>query len=357
MIEIGASHAGPWHQRKRVDEVTDCPKGPTLAKPSIDPNVESYRKEVAELLDDTIAHVARSEYRRLFQKHARDKCRGKMCEALDALLGLGQGTPPDYTDEWVTLGYLTWYQPRQINLVASICAHHPHLSPSSGRLLVVDVGCGVFATAIGMAIGFAMRDVDVPIMIHGIDPSDTMKRTGKKLLLALKKAIPGRSAILSDLRRILCTTSIKCDFTTLYDYLTFPHLPSFSSYDATWLTVIHAAYDCIESDYNATTLRCHVNLLEKEANPQHKIVTGIDAEAVKRVAGRKRATPRDITNCILLKEWCPRITSLRKCIADDLELDDKRLLYKRVTWDPSPSKAKICIFVDDMPYEIDPTTI
>ena len=312
-----------------------------------------------ELLDATIAAVAKREYDRLVQTHERDQCCHKMCKALEDLLSLGRGTPPDYADEWLALAYLTWYQPRQINLVASICFGRK-LSSSSGNFLVVDVGCGAFATLIGMAIGLAMRGVDVPgeIVIHGVDPSDTMKRMGKELLCELKRRLSEHTS-LDKLARLLSRTSIEYNFTTLEDYLTTPNLPSLCSYDTIWLAIIHAAYNHREEEYRATTLRNHVdeleNIIRKEkADLQHTIVTGMDRWPVKHVAGGGNGQTKDFTYHGSFEGKCSKITSLRKFMADDLALDDKRLLYNPVKWDLPLQKAKTAIFVDGTRYEIKP---
>ncbi len=362
--------------------MTDCPKGASPAEFSIE------RKEIKELLDATIAAVATREYHRL-QTHERDgdQCCRKMCKALEDLLALGKGTPPDYTDEWLALAYLTWYQPRQINLVASICLHRK-LSPSSGKFLVVDVGCGAFATLIGMAIGLAMRGVDIPgeIVIHGVDPSETMKRMGKELLCELKRRTFEIGSNLGKLARLLDRTSIEYNFTTLEDYLTTPNLPSFSSYGTIWLTITHAAYDHREEEYGAGTLKNHVDKLKEQirkervdADLQHTtIVTGMDGAPVEHVAGGGNGQTKDFTDCDLFKGNCSKITSLRRDMADalfpcfdDLALDDKRrkykkLLWKTVKWDLSSREAKIDrkiaktaifvdrTFVDRTRYEIKP---
>ena len=75
---------------------------------------------VAQVLDKVIATVAEQEFNRL--------CRGlndvqvaeqvaKVLDEMDKLRGRGS---PDYNNEWGALFYITWYQPRQINVALTI---------------------------------------------------------------------------------------------------------------------------------------------------------------------------------------------------------------------------------------------
>ena len=67
------------------------------------------------LLEGAILEVAKSEYARLSAGLAPHQVATRVGDALESLGGLRRGVAPAY-DEWDALFYLTWYQPRQINL-------------------------------------------------------------------------------------------------------------------------------------------------------------------------------------------------------------------------------------------------
>lgn len=246
-----------------------------------------------------------------------------------------------------------------------------HLSQPPGRFLVVDVGCGSFATFFGMAIAFAMTDNDAPLVFHCIDPSKNMKTIGNELLSRMCSLLKNKSnkhGHLSNLLRILRDSSITYEFSSLtqyWDRYTEAHVESTTSYDDIWLTAIHTAYDEGDPRYNAKTLAENIRQSERELAPKHTqtIITGMDGDPVKRIAGSPPSAgpPRDITDHIVFKGPCREIMTLRHEIADEIaeHLDDKhkRLLCKQPKWDPTPSKAKILIWICKTPYQIDPNKI
>ena len=73
------------------------------------------------LLERAILRVAEIEYRRLSSGLAPEQAAARVEAALEAMAGLRDGVPPDY-NEWDALFYLTWYQPRQINLTQLVAS-------------------------------------------------------------------------------------------------------------------------------------------------------------------------------------------------------------------------------------------
>ncbi len=217
---------------------------------------------VADLIDDAIAMLACKMYRGMSKGLSRRCNVRKVSEALDALGGLRDGKPPCYDDECVALFYLTWYQPRQINFVASICGADDDNAPKyPTRLLVIDVNCGAFATLIGTVAHYAMRGIDASIVVHGIDPSNTMKTMGKELVDTLcLLSCSEYDGELAAFHRILSHSSICC-YESLDDYLTSPNRKDVRRYDDHFvrLTAIHAVYE-----QNAKEMREHLDELKND---------------------------------------------------------------------------------------------
>ena len=94
-----------------------------------------------DVLDRAIKEVAEREYQRLSRGLSCGDVAGRVDKALDSLGKLQKREEPDYDCEWVALFYLTWYQPRQINLVYSYLDCRKVELPE--RLQVVDLGCGL----------------------------------------------------------------------------------------------------------------------------------------------------------------------------------------------------------------------
>ena len=69
-----------------------------------------------EAIDGAITKVAETESQRLSAGMGEDALTNKVHATLDSFRGLRRGIPPDYSDPWVALFYLTWFQPGQIQL-------------------------------------------------------------------------------------------------------------------------------------------------------------------------------------------------------------------------------------------------
>ena len=108
------------------------------------------------VLDEAIAAVAEQEFNRLRRITNDDvQLAENVNAALDSLAKLQYGVKPEY-NEWDALFYLTWYQPRQINLALTIL---PGLYEDARTdlganfsLHIIDVGYGALAIQFAMAI-------------------------------------------------------------------------------------------------------------------------------------------------------------------------------------------------------------
>lgn len=138
---------------------------------------------VAKALDETIAAVAESELMRLSNGLSQFQVAMKVENALKELEKLQDGEIPNYSDEWVALFYLTWYQSSHINLTYSIIKESRVFL--NDRLHVVDFGCGALAMQFGLTLAAvdAMEQDQLltEIRIDSIDTSESMINIGRNV--------------------------------------------------------------------------------------------------------------------------------------------------------------------------------
>lgn len=126
-------------------------------------NQREYLGAVAKALDSALVKAAEDEYRRLSKELNGDRFEiAKAVEkALLELLKLLRGKMPCYDNEWVPLLYSTWYQPSHVNLAYSMIdamvkkRGWDGALTKSGKLHVVDFGCGTLAMQFGVALAAA----------------------------------------------------------------------------------------------------------------------------------------------------------------------------------------------------------
>ena len=143
---------------------------------------EQTKQSVTSVLDKTIAFVAASEFNRLSRGLSQFQIAMKVESALKELEKLQDGEIPNYSDEWVALFYLTWYQPSHINLTCSII--EATTAFLNDELHVVDFGCGALAMQFGLALAAAGAIKQglllSEIRIDSIDTSEPMINIGKR---------------------------------------------------------------------------------------------------------------------------------------------------------------------------------
>ena len=154
------------------------------------------QESVQEALENSIKSVANEEYRRLSRGLSLAEKANKIEWALKELEKLQFGKIPDYSDEWVALLYLTWYQPSHINLAYSLIEESG--SPIDDKIHIVDFGCGALAMHSGVALATSDAIEDgasfTRIRIDSIDSSRTMIRIGKKVWKRFKEELPMTSS-------------------------------------------------------------------------------------------------------------------------------------------------------------------
>ena len=149
---------------------------------------------VCQSLDEAIASLAEDEFSRL-RRLPRDKtpeeCLKCVTQALESLKGLQTSKMPKHNyNAWVALFYVTWYQPRQINIALNILrSRHFHFF-SKNPFGIVDFGCGAWAVQFAVATAIAEKQfVGSKIAVQGIDPSDPMRMLGEKLWSKFRKIV------------------------------------------------------------------------------------------------------------------------------------------------------------------------
>ena len=144
------------------------------------------QQAVTEALSEAIVQVARNEFVRLSRGLEHDQKSECVEDALRQLRDLGRGIMPNYDNRWVALFYLTWYQPRQINIAYRIVKRYLQESSldRSNELFIIDFGCGALAMQFGVSLAFAdiaqLGKSTPKIKILSIDSSGDMIRIGRR---------------------------------------------------------------------------------------------------------------------------------------------------------------------------------
>lgn len=130
---------------------------------------------VAAALSDAIVGEAESRFAELQHGLSRSDVVERVENALKQFGSLQTGAMPDYSDPWVALLYVLWYQPSQMNLVCS--SLRPFAGGEWERWQVVDCGAGALAAQFGVALALAERGRPATV-VQSIEPSDAMFELG-----------------------------------------------------------------------------------------------------------------------------------------------------------------------------------
>lgn len=242
--------------------------------------------DVWSWLDCAIAEAAKTEYDQLTEGMSPSD-QGKFVEqALAALGNLQKGIPPNYNDKGVALFYLTWYQPRQIFLAYSALRHVLREQKPPSR--IIDYGCGVSAVQIALSILTVQWLHSVSIRqrpgyntsaVHGIDPSEPMRRIGEVLWRKFEKEVKSRLPLLrsskppetfdSGLLDTVKSMTDSCESHASYEIYANSHATRHASVpDDCWLTAMHAVYDSNRQDMETVFSR-----IREEQEPTLELVT------------------------------------------------------------------------------------
>lgn len=286
-------------------------------------------------LDEAIAKVADSEYRRLASGLSSHEVSARVHGALESLDGLKHGRLPTY-DEWDALFYLTWYQPRHIHLVYTLLHHGTRDFPALSQ--VIDIGCGAGATQVALAFSMAEQPSGLgaaDVSIHGIDPSEPMRAIGEALWLELWGQAE-RDRELEGLGKVMGDISGRC--ASYGSYEAYAASPSAVAAKVAghphWLTAVHAVYEETNSD-----LRRLLGEVCADRKPEGILVTSDDGKEP--LLDRLLDVPADSLDLREVKPiWQGALrytTSWRRQVRADLVLPSelcRNYLRGQVRWDP-----------------------
>ena len=197
------------------------------------------QQAVKDALDRAIETVANKEFRRLHKNSTPIGTAKKIEYALKELRKLQSGKIPDYTDEWVALLYLTWYQPSQINLVYSVIKKMLSKGVSlDDKLHVVDFGCGARAMQFGVALAVADaleqgKSINT-IRFDLIDNSQPMISIGRKVWKQFKRDIRATPS--------LEPLNQACSAIKSRTFQSTDEIEQRTSHKRCWVSAIHAVY-------------------------------------------------------------------------------------------------------------------
>lgn len=277
-----------------------------------------------------IAGVAEDEYSRLSGGKTPDECLDCITQALKSLGGLQRGNAPEY-NEWDALFYLTWYQPRQINIALAVLRRFFSGQP----LHIIDVGCGALAVQFAVAVAVAEKQlVRSEITVQGIDPSEPMRRLGEKLWLKFWSIVYEDSHLsnLADACDILTSSCDSHDSKEAYYKRNSP-------VTGCWLIAVHAVYESNKEDIQNTFAE-----IRSKSAPMLEIVT---THPSKRDVAWSMTGEEFKEECNEPDSQCsfPETTAWRKRLIDRLSLPGVIL------------EARVCNYLDGEVPSTDPAVI
>ena len=207
-------------------------------------------------LDQAISIVAENECERL-RVADRDGYHTQVYRALDELRKLQTGTEPSY-DDWVTVFYITWYQPRQINLAYQILQY---FFSGEEKLHIVDYGCGALALNFALA-AFMVDNRNCEVYVHGIDSSNQMTEIGQEVWRQFVREADGFPELRDACEALTRNMQVFSSIDKVRD-------GSISSADNVWLSVMHAIYRT-----NRNTVKEDLDKIRGRFRPATIIVTG-----------------------------------------------------------------------------------
>ena len=208
------------------------------------------RSAVIEVLDRAIARAGLNALAQAMEKPPYsgmepDARKHAVLAKSDALRGsLGNLIPPDYDDDVTAAAYLFTYQASHIGvawaMVQELARNRPDsnlLLTDSGKLHVIDFGCGALAMQFGVALAVADaiekgEQIDT-VVIDGIDTSRQMQDMGMSAWWEFCKAVDGDPR-LENLSRACGLITFNCH----ENYRSVQQIPDAE----VWLSAMHAVY-------------------------------------------------------------------------------------------------------------------
>ena len=294
-------------------------------------------------LDEAISIVAKRESERLHGED-RDGFPSGVSRALRALRRLQAGAEPSY-DRLVPLFYVTWYQPRQINLAYQILQYY---YSNEKKLHIIDYGCGALALNFALA-AFMVDNGDREVCVHGIDPSRNMTEVGQEVwrqFVRIAEDFP-------ELRDACIALEENMHVFTSIDEI---HDDSISAAEDVWMLALHAVYPT-----NRNLVKKDFEEICNRFRPTKIVVTGYtrNREHILHVTGGEledmsfpheiRQNPESIFNpkrwergfFPLTRKWR---WELREGIKDQLEGEERSMVIQYLQGELEPDPRSCDIF-------------
>ena len=304
----------------------------------------SEQTKIKRVLDQAIATVAEQEFNRLCNNLSEARVAERVKKAIESMGNLRSGDQPEYS-EWDALFYVTWYQPRQINVALTILRQLYEITRNENQsieqpLHIIDVGCGALAAQFAIAILLAyFRSNDAKVFIKGIDPSIPMKEIGRELWSEFCSIVAKEKDI------------YQSDLSQIYNLTKNNLFYSLESYDGSedismrtnpankyWLMAVHTIYEsnkqCIKKTLQNIRRKLVPDLIMVTAHEEKRnmleFVVGNESEKLD-------------FHSLLLKGELPKTTEWRQRLIQRLPEDILKcvrgLLKKPVQWNPSNCKT------------------
>lgn len=290
-------------------------------------------------LDRAIASLAEAEYGRLSTEGGlgTKEQREHVDKALRSLKEHQQLRRPEYGDEWVAVFYLTWYQPRQIQL--AYAALRELISERKPPKYIIDYGCGAWAIQIALALRIADVSVNGPelreITVHGIDPNQPMTRIGGMLWKEFRRIVSEERLehpVLEPLHDTLDRMGDSCTCHASYDAYAESHgvqMPPVCG--ECWLTAVH-----VVDQSNQQHLHSVFGRIRRERTPAFELLTTDDSKQDQ--IGFFGGVVHDVQQRVWPYEELQRTTAWRQGVRKRLGVRGNdslmdRYLDKSVTWD------------------------
>lgn len=276
---------------------------------------------VTQALDKAIEKVIRDEITSLFNKMTDQEKTFAVCGALKELDDLAYGFHPRYSNPMTALLYISWYQPKQINLIYAAIKQTLNLRKddslvldNGGRLNIADFGCGALATqfAVAFAIADALeRNESISVVrIKSYDTSKPMIELGKKIWRRFQLEVsrePSLNLLSEAMGKIKSRSSTA---KTIF----------IGGNDAgdNWLSAIHTVYDD-----NWDPVKNQLAEITKDKNPDIGIITSFASkrqlvDVASPFGDRMRGRISDASPNFAFLSILPELTSLRRSIRKQL---------------------------------------
>ena len=209
-----------------------------------------FSQTIATIIDQTISDVGSAEYQRLSQLSSPIHKAAAIEYAFDQLAKLQESKMPAYQtensrlDQWLSLFYLLWYQPRQIYLSYMTFSHILKHLPVCKQFIVLDYGSGAFAVQYGLMIAIseteAVGDHLKHVEMKNYDSSTAMLTIGSSCWNRFVQNVRNRRAT-RDLSAVVQTGRVTVGSITNLSKTTIDW--TYGPTVMTCLTAFHTAYD------------------------------------------------------------------------------------------------------------------